>query len=80
MLQPSKHAHPDRTVVAAATFTLRELQRRRVIDYDDLRAALERRTGVSADVLFLPAVSLLHILGLVEYQSTSDAFEYLGPS
>jgi hypothetical protein len=78
MLLPSKHAHPDRTVVAAATFALRELQKRRVVCYDDLKASLERPIGAAADALFLPAVSLLHLLGLVDYQAASDAFEYRG--
>ena len=80
MLQPGKHAHPDRTVVAAATFTLGELQKRRVLTYDDLKRSLEKKVGSAADVLFLPSVGLLHLLGLVDYQPNADAFEYRGPS
>jgi plasmid replication initiation protein len=78
MLRPNKHSHPDRTVVAAATVVLRELRKRRVVGYDDLIASLEKTATTSADVLFLPAVSLLHLLGLVEYQANVDTFEYRG--
>jgi len=78
MLRPSKHAHPDRTVVAAATVVLRELRKRRVVSYDELVTKLGTNAGNSAHVLFIPAVSLLYLLGLVSYQPTVDAFEYRG--
>lgn len=78
MLRPNKHSHPDRTVLAAATVLLRELRKKRVVAFDDLGRSLEPTTGSSASVLFLPAVSLLHLLGLVDYRATTDAFEYRG--
>jgi hypothetical protein len=78
MLRPSKHAHPDRTVLAAASVLLRTLRKKRVIEFDDLQAALLATTGQSAEYLFLPAVSLLHILGLADYLATVDSFEYRG--
>lgn len=78
MLLPSKHSHPDRTVFAAATVLLRELRRKRVVNFGDLNETLAASTGSSAEVLFLPAVTLLHLLGLVEYRSSVDAFEYRG--
>lgn len=77
MLRPSKHSHPDQTVIAAATVLLRELRRKRAIRYDDLKTALEKKT-VGAEFLFLPAVSLLHILGLLDYRAVNDSFEYRG--
>ena len=78
MLRPNKHSHPDRTVVAAATVLLRELRKKRIVAFDDLGRTLEFSTGNSASVLLLPAVSLLHLLGLVDYRPTTDAFEYQG--
>jgi len=76
MLLPNKHSHPDQTVLAAATLLLKELRRRRVVEFDVLRATLAKTGG--ADFLFLPAVSLLYILGLAEYHSAVDSFEYRG--
>lgn len=78
MLLPSKHSHPDRTVVAAATTLLKELRRKRIVEFDDLGHVLATSTGPSAEFLFLPAVSLLHILGLVDYHPAVDSFEYRG--
>jgi hypothetical protein len=77
MLKPSKHAHPDKTVVAVAVLLLRRLRDRRVEGFDELRQYL---TGVQTGVgtLFLPALSLLFLLGLVEYRPKNDAFEYIG--
>ena len=77
MLLPNKHSHPDQTVLAAATTILRELCRHRAVRFDDLKATLERKS-LGSEYLFTPAVSLLHILGLVEYLRTADTFEYTG--
>ncbi|GAB3009204.1 ABC-three component system middle component 8 [Mycobacterium bourgelatii] len=77
MLRPSKHSHPDQTTLAAATVLLRELRRNRAVKFDDLKKAIDKR-AIGADYLFAPAVSLLYLLGLVEYRPTADVFEYTG--
>lgn len=77
MLRPSKHAHPDQTVLAAATVILRELRRNRAVEFDGLKQILDKQT-TGSDYLFTPAVNLLFLLGLVEYRPTSDLFEYTG--
>lgn len=77
MLRPSKHSHPDATVVAAAVAALNALRRKRVLSFDELKDAVEQKTR-STEYLFSPAVSLLFVLGLVEYRPTVDAFEYVG--
>jgi len=78
MLRPTKHSHPDRTVIAVATVVLRALRKRRVISYDDLKSLVRKKSGSDAEVLFTPALSLLYLLGLLDYQVTVDAFEYRG--
>lgn len=77
MLRPNKHSHPDQTVFAVSTVALRELRRKRTVGYDELKSVVEDASA-SSDFLFLPAVSLLHILGLAEYRAAVDAFEYTG--
>jgi hypothetical protein len=77
MLRPSKHAHPDQTVLAVATLALRALKKRRVISYDDLKSAVEKGSP-SVEVLFSPAIALLFLLGLLDYQPAADVFEYRG--
>lgn len=77
MLLPNKHSHPDQTVLAAATVMLIALRRHRALPYDELKESVARRVE-DADYLFMPAASLLHLLGLVEYRPSVDTFEYSG--
>ncbi len=76
MLRPNKHSHPDATVLAASTTLLRELMRKRVVEFDELKSTLDHHVR-GGDYLFTPAISLLHLLGLVEYRPTVDSFEYI---
>lgn len=77
MLRPSKHAHPDRTVVNVALLMLTRLRALRLCDYDVLLAFV-RKSVVGGDVLFLPALNFLFLLGLIEYHPKTDAIEYVG--
>lgn len=78
MLTPSKHSHPDATVVAAATAALEALRRDRVLRFDELAAVLAERVR-GEEYLLIPAVSFLFLLDLIEYRSVNDSFEYVGP-
>lgn len=77
VLSPGKHAHPDRTVVAVSMFMLHHLRTRRVEEYDALKR-LVREHVAGGDALFGPALSLLYLLGLLEYRPKTDALEYSG--
>lgn len=76
MLRPTKHSHPDRTVVNVALLLLLRLRGLRVVEYASLRKyAKQAVTG--GDVLFLPALSFLFLLGLIRYLPKTDSIEYL---
>lgn len=77
MLKPTKFSHPDKTVIAVAVFVLNILSTERVIKYDDLFDRLKKADQDIAS-LFLPAVNLLYILGVIEYRKKTDSFEYIG--
>jgi hypothetical protein len=79
MLRPTKHAHPDRTIINTAVLMLARLRSRRIDQYDSLRKYVRRRIS-GGDVLFLPALNFLYVVGLVEYRPKTDAIEYVGPS
>jgi hypothetical protein len=79
MLRPTKHSHPDRTVVNLALLLLAQLRVKRLEDYDALRA-LSKAKVAGGDVLFLPALSFLFLMGIVEYRPKNDAVEYVGPN
>jgi hypothetical protein len=77
MLRPSKHAHPDRTVINVALLLLARLRAQRLCDYDSLLKYV-RKAVIGGDVLFLPSLNFLFLLGLVEYHPKTDAVEYVG--
>lgn len=79
MLRPTKHSHPDRTVISVSLLLLSHLKVRRVEPYDTLRQ-LAKKKVVGGDVLFLPALNFLYLLGLIEYRPKTDALEYMGPN
>lgn len=78
MLRPTKHSHPDRTVINVAMLLLARIRARRVDDYDDLRTYAKRSVS-GGDVLFLPALNFLYLMGLIVYRPKTDAVEYVGP-
>lgn len=79
MLRPTKHTHPDRTIVNVALLLLAHLRKRRLDGYSALRN-LAKKAVAGGDVLFLPALNFLFILGLIEYHPKTDAIEYVGPN
>lgn len=79
MLRPTKHSHPDRTVVNVALLLLTRLRNRRLEGYSALRS-YAKKVVAGGDVLFLPALNFLFLLGLIEYRPKTDAIEYVGPN
>ncbi len=79
MLRPTKHSHPDRTVINVSLLLLSRLKDRRVDEYDVL-CKFAKKHVVGGDVLFLPALNFLYLMGLVEYRPKTDAVEYVGPN
>ena len=77
MLRPTKHSHPDRTVINMSLLLLMRLKKRRIDDYDSLRK-YAKSAVVGGDVLFLPALNFLYLLGVINYRPKTDAVEYTG--
>jgi hypothetical protein len=77
MLRPTKHSHPDRTVISASLLLLQRLKDRRIEEYGKLLGYVKKYVS-GGEVLFLPALNFLFLLGLVEYHSMTDSVEYVG--
>lgn len=77
MLRPTKHSHPDRTVINVSLLILSRLKKLRIDEYDALRN-FSKKSVIGGDVLFLPALNFLYLLGLIEYRPKTDAVEYVG--
>ena len=80
MLKPTKHNHPDRTVIAIAALMIEYLQKNRICQYDVLRKHIKNMLShlENVDALFLPAINFMFVLGLVEYRVKTDSFEFTG--
>ena len=76
MLRPTKHSHPDRTVIHVAMIILVKLKNLRIANYSDLLSYAKKKV-VGGDVLFLPALNFLFLMGLVEYRPKTDSIEYI---
>lgn len=77
MIKPTKHSNPDQTVIGVAALLLKQLSRSGVEKYDRLEEVLESNIE-GGKYLFLPALDLLYLLGVINYHKKSDAFEYVG--
>lgn len=79
MLRPTKHSHPDRTVINVALLLLARLRARRLEEYSQLKTFAKKAVS-GGDVLCLPALNFLFLLGLIDYHAKTDAVEYVGPN
>ena len=77
MIGPSKHLDLDRSVLRVSSEILRELKKRRVMEYGSVLRLVKRRTGDDGDIVVAPALNLLYMLGRIEYHAKNDTFEYL---
>ena len=77
MLQPNKHLDLDQSVLRVSAIILSELGRRRILPFESVRKLVGRRIGDDADIVLMPAINLLFLLGRLKYHLKTDAFEYV---
>lgn len=77
MLKPTKHLNPELSVLNIASIMVKYLQRERIVSYEKLISHIKKK-NIDMVELFLPTVSFLYSLGLVEYYLKTDSFEFLG--
>ena len=77
MLRPTKHSHPDQTTIFVALLLLNRLKKKRIDNYDSLRSYAKKKV-IGGEVLFLPALNFLYLVGLIEYRQKTDTLEYMG--
>jgi hypothetical protein len=78
MIRAAKHLNLNTCILRASSRLLAKLQAERLCSYDALRRSLID-LGPDADVLFLPTLHFLFLLGRVEYHTQTDAVEYIQP-
>lgn len=78
MIRAAKHLNLNICVLRASSRLLATLQAERICSYESLRRTLFD-FGPDGDVLFLPTVHFLFLLGRVNYHAKTDSFEYIQP-
>jgi hypothetical protein len=58
---------------------LSRLKARRLESFDGLRT-YAKKSVIGGDVLFLPSLNFLYLIGLIDYRPKTDSVEYLGPN
>lgn len=76
-IRPNKYTHPDKSIISSSYILLKLLMEKRIVSFDVMQDAVAKYSQ-SGNVLFLPAISLLFLWGLVEYHPKTDSFEYIG--
>jgi hypothetical protein len=56
---------------------LLRIKAQRIEEYEELRGYVKKSVP-GGDFLFLPALNLLFLLGLIEYRPKNDSLEYIG--
>ncbi|WP_316249440.1 ABC-three component system middle component 8 [Acinetobacter oleivorans] len=75
MIRPTKHNHPDKTLIYASYLMLEKLRSQRIVKYNELFTFIKSKI-MNGEFLFLPALDFLYLLGLVEYRAKTDSIEY----
>jgi len=78
MIRAAKHLNLNTCILRASSRLLAKLQAERLCSSGALRCSLAD-LGPDADVLFLPTLHFLYLLGRVEYHTKTDSVEYLQP-
>ena len=76
MLSPTKHLDLDRSVLWVSGIILSELKRRRVLSFEAVRKLIKRRVKDDNDIVLIPALSFLYLVGRLDYHLKTDSFEY----
>ena len=77
MIAPEKHLDLDLCVLRAGAFILSFLRRARVAGVEDLRSRLVAKLGSDGELIFMPTINFLFLIGKIDYHPKADSVEYI---
>ncbi len=77
MIVPDRFMDLNMSTLRISSLILKQLKRNRMMKYDKLLDNLVGKEGEGVRFVFLPALSLLYLLGKVEYHIKTDSIEVL---
>jgi len=76
MLKPTKHMNLEISTLNIVSVILKEISKNEILKYDTLFDKLSKKIGDDIKFNFKNALSLLYLLGKIEYHQKTDSFEY----
>lgn len=76
MLKPTKHMNLKISTLNIASVILKEMSKTQIIKYDELFEKLLNKVGDDIKFNFNNALSLLYLLGKIEYHLKTDSLEF----
>jgi hypothetical protein len=77
MIRPTKHLDLDLSVLRAGAVMLTALRKSRVMPLFEFRSKLITTLGSDGELMFVPTVNFLYLIGRIEYHARTDSFEYV---
>lgn len=77
MIEPTKHLDLDLSVLRAGAVMLAALRKARVMPLFEFRSKLVAALGSDGELMFVPTVNFLYLIGRIEYHARTDSFEYV---
>lgn len=72
----TKHENPAQTLVYSIYVISKELRRKRIVSYDNLKVFLQQRVE-GGEFWFDKAINFLFLMGIVEYYPKTDMLEFV---
>jgi len=76
MLRPTKHMNLDISVLRISSCVIDILKKHKMIRHDELLEEVIQSIGSDARIIFVPSISFLYIIGLIDYDLKTDSFVY----
>ena len=65
------------SLIRITSLILKQLNKQRILSYDELLKYLIQKEGEDIRYVFLPALSFLYLLGKIEYHLKTDSIEVI---
>lgn len=76
MLRPTKHMKLEISTLNISSVILQEMSKNQILRYDALFSKISKKIGDDVKFNFHNSLSLLFLLGKIEYHKKTDSFEF----
>ena len=77
MIIPDRFMDLDHSVLRVSSIILKEMNKKKILGYEELMKYLLNKTGDKTRFIFLPSLNFLFLLGKIEYYIKTDSIELI---